>query len=108
MLLKDKEHLFAECDKNGHPWARAYVEAGNAGPDEVAVREWINIQDDLKRQELANQEALRRERERREDAVLLKDSIEAAKKSAFWTMVAAIVAALSVIIPLLLKLFCIE
>lgn len=92
------------CEKNGIDWVRARVVsmAGNASA--LPFQQWLNEYERLER-EIAEAEQ-RRLSEAAIDAAKLsaeisRDAAVAARKSARWTMWAAIAAAVTALIPLL-------
>jgi len=111
MIFNSREDIFRMCEQLGVNGARAWLEHGNPEQDARFIAEWLLIAEDRRKQDVANNEALRREIEKKEareryelEAKANSEAIAAAKASARWTMIAAIAAAVSVIYPLLQKI----
>ncbi|WP_312517279.1 hypothetical protein [Massilia sp.] len=96
-----------ECEEKGEAWARAAVSDFVPGL-QVHFREWL--------EEKSQEAATRREQEQRrqaqeaidaarESALVARDAAEASKLSAKWTMIAAIIAGLSVLVTLAQAVF---
>jgi hypothetical protein len=102
MFEYSREKIREECEQNGISWARA-VEPDRISAIQVHIREWIN---DFERKEA--DEAAKEQRSltkaavdaARDAADVSRDAAIASKSSAFWTMWAAIAAAVSALVPI--------
>ena len=101
MIINDKDSVFAECEKLGEAAVRAMIDAGNFGGNSTFPRQWLLEKADDR---LRRREAEERERNERalaaakQSAAASEQAALAAKDSARWTMWAAVVALLSLVV----------
>jgi hypothetical protein len=106
MQLDDKNSVYAECEKLGESAVRSMVEAGSFGGHSAYHRQWLL---EKAEERLRMREA--EDKERNERALAAAESSAAAseraalsaKDSARWTMWAAVIALLSIVVQQFLK-----
>ncbi len=106
MILNDKEAVYSECEKLGEAAVHSMVDAGNFGGHSAFHRQWLLEKAHARLREKEQQETERSERAvaaAEQSAAASERAAVAAKESARWTMGAALVALLAVIVQYLTK-----
>lgn len=84
---EERDKLRALCEEKGVAWAKAVDMVPAA---QVHIREWLEEQNELQAREVLAAA--------RESAKVAREAAEASRDSARWTMIAAIVAFLGVVV----------
>lgn len=98
-----RQRIREECEQKGISWARTH-QPSNLPERQAVMLEWIDEQERKEAEaEAAEQKRIAREslEAARLAAETSRDSAIASRRSAFWTMWAAIAAAVSAAVPLL-------
>ena len=101
MILNDKDTVFAECEKLGEAAVRAMVDAGSFGGHSAFHRQWLLEKSDERLSQRETEERQRNERAlaaAEQSAAASERAAMAARDSARWTMWAAVVALLSIVV----------
>ena len=101
MILNDKNSVFAECEKLGEAAVRAMVDAESFGNHSAFHRQWLIEKADERSRLRETEERQRNERAlaaAEKSAAASERAAMAARDSARWTMWAAVVALLSIVV----------
>jgi len=106
MILNDQQTVYADCEKAGETAIRALVDAGNFGGHSAFYRQWLLEKADERRRQQeteANERNIRAIAAAEKSATAAERAAIAARDSARWTMWAAIVALLSIVLQYFAK-----
>ena len=101
MILDDKESVYAACEKLGEVAVRSMVDAGSFGGHSAFHRQWLLEKADERLRQKEREERGHNERAvaaAEHSATASEKAALAARDSARWTMWAAVVALLSIIV----------
>ena len=101
MILDSKDTVYAECERLGETAVRSMVDAGNFGGHSAFHRQWLLEKADERLRKKEQEETERNERAAtaaEQSASAAERAAVAARESARWTMWAAVVALVSILV----------
>ena len=106
MNIDDKNSVYTECDNLGESAVRAKVDAGHFGVNASLPLQWLNEKSEERLRVREAEDRIRNERALAAAEMSAASSERAAlsaKVSARWTMLAALIALLSIVVQQLFK-----
>lgn len=102
-MNEKRDGIRRQCEREGISWARAGKDTWSDGEIGLYVREWIeeyDLKDRLARERLQDERSAKAVEAAQESARTSSLAAESSRRSATWTMIAAIASAVGALIPL--------